>query len=626
MNYFTLALSSIRRNGRANLAYFLSNLVFIVIYFLGRLFMNHPMTYKYFHDGDGFALYGIFYLILFTLFLITSTSFYLQTRKKEIALYSLHGASFGQIGLLIMLENMVVGFFVIVTGIVVGLSLSKLFFILITPMLGTPIFTFYLSFEVIWDTVSTFGCFYIVQSILLLFMIRSNKVIKLLKERRLPTNQRKLSMVLFVIGLVLTSSTFLVPYYQPTDLFLFYFVFILAYISPLVGFYLILANYSTFYCQLTKRNDPEQPTHVLRRSRQLFQSKSIPLMGAISVFFLWLSLSSIIDLLSTYDSTMGVYKDYPFTYYLFANEKDKSKLPVYDRLLQRQLTQKKVNYKNYSFEAIILREKSGGYIRAIRYSDYQSIAAILGRKHPRLQDAQIIYLATREGNWIKQKHTENTLRIQKYQHPFQIQAIDKNIIPRHDVIVVSDKMFIQLSTIKTTSNYPPYRQLPDEKYIAYLVPQWMKNLPKLFDQEVKVSDSVSKSMMSEGFGIDSRPGFSLADNSVLSLLEAIVYFFAGVSFLYFQSYMKLEEEKEQYQILSKLGWSEKEMYQLGTWQMFIYFFIPFILGVIQNVLLNPNNLAIVSLAMGIQSLALIVYFVFARSSYLRKAIPKKEVL
>lgn len=94
--------------------------------------------------------------------------------------------------------------------------------------------------------------------------------------------------------------------------------------------------------------------------------------------------------------------------------------------------------------------------------------------------------------------------------------------------------------------------MPAESYIAYLVPQWMNNPPKLFDQEVKVSGKVSESMMSEGYGIDYRPAFSLTSSSVLSLLEAIVYFFVGASFLYFQSYARLEEEQEQYQILSKL--------------------------------------------------------------------------
>lgn len=62
------------------------------------------------------------------LFILYSLSTFLKTRKKELGILIIQGASPKQLRMLITLENMFIGLFSIITGILGGTVLAKFFF------------------------------------------------------------------------------------------------------------------------------------------------------------------------------------------------------------------------------------------------------------------------------------------------------------------------------------------------------------------------------------------------------------------------------------------------------------------------------------------------------------------
>lgn len=624
MNYFTLAMRSIRRNARANFAYFLSSVIFVFIYVISDLFVNSRSYFYYELDGDTFGFYFLIYLFLFILFLLISIGLFLETRKKEIALYRLHGTSLWQISLVIFLENMAIGFFVIVIGVILGLSFYKLFLILIAPMLHTPVFPFEFSSWKIFKVIVTFILIYLIHSVFVVIYLQFSNVATLLKDKHSPKVKSKYSIFLFFLGVLLLFTPYITKYSEMNDVI---YGFLLPFAAIACGCYLIFKYFSALYIWMTRHHNSEHPRRMIWKSQLLFQHNSVPFLGVLAAFFLWISISSISTLIANYQDAVKTVENYPFTYILYANQEGKSDFPEYDSLIQQELERNNISFKKHAFEAVILREKSGAYIRAVKYSDYRAMAEILSRKKPKLLDEQqIIYLAAQNSINQKKKPNIDTIQLKTNNIKFQIQSLEKNIIPNLDAIVVSDEKYDQLIKIKTIRNFSPYVPLSSEKYSVYYVPKWMKGNPQPFDAEENIFATVQSKVLLDGYYMSNRPASGLGASGVASLLESIVYFFAGASFLYFACYVKFEEEQVQYQLLSKLGWSEKEMRQLGTIQISFLFFVPFGLAVVEHILIDLSRWTAMFSAMGIQLIGLVVYFLFVRFSYLKKALPTREQL
>ena len=129
MTFRQFAFNNVMRNKRLYAAYFLSSLFTVSIFFTFAIFAFHPA----FFDGDmnSKALFGmgvaggIIYLFSF-FFVLYSMSSFLQSRKKEFGMLMIQGMSSGQIRLMVFLENMLIGVFATVLGIVIGLVFAKL--------------------------------------------------------------------------------------------------------------------------------------------------------------------------------------------------------------------------------------------------------------------------------------------------------------------------------------------------------------------------------------------------------------------------------------------------------------------------------------------------------------------
>lgn len=70
--------------------------------------------------------------------------------------------------------------------------------------------------------------------------------------------------------------------------------------------------------------------------------------------------------------------------------------------------------------------------------------------------------------------------------------------------------------------------------------------------------------------------------SISSVMVGIVFFVFTLSFLYFRLFTDLERDQEQYQMISKLGLSQKELKHIVTRQMIILFFLPIVVAMVHS--------------------------------------------
>lgn len=146
-------------------------------------------------------------------------------------------------------------------------------------------------------------------------------------------------------------------------------------------------------------------------------------------------------------------------------------------------------------------------------------------------------------------------------------------------VIISDAVYNEVLNIKTVDvgilqNYTIY---------GFIIKNWpettavSKNLMKSVG--TKLGDSYTFSSLSlKWLELKQQNGLL----SITSILVGVVFFAFAISFLYFRLFTDLKRDQEQYQMISKLGLSQKELKKIITTQMMILFFLPIVVAMIHS--------------------------------------------
>ncbi|MEC2922239.1 FtsX-like permease family protein, partial [Bacillus tropicus] len=122
--------------------------------------------------------------------------------------------------------------------------------------------------------------------------------------------------------------------------------------------------------------------------------------------------------------------------------------------------------------------------------------------------------------------------------------------------------------------------------------------------------------------------------SILSVLVGVVFFIFAISFLYFRLFTDLDRDKSQFQTLSKLGLTKRELKKIVTQQISILFFVPIVISVIHSSVaflairalaqsrvgvdlpVAGNSILIFTTFISVQ----IIYYLIIRRNYLRQIL------
>lgn len=141
MNIRQLALQNIKGNWRNYKVFFLSSCFAIFASFAYMSVIVHPYmqdTMWYQNVRWGLIICNVIIISFFVIFILYSTSIFIEARKKELGLYMLMGATKSNVIGVIMTEQMLVGVFANIFGIVLGMIFLKLFFMVFSMLLGLP--------------------------------------------------------------------------------------------------------------------------------------------------------------------------------------------------------------------------------------------------------------------------------------------------------------------------------------------------------------------------------------------------------------------------------------------------------------------------------------------------------
>ncbi|MEY8748357.1 ABC transporter permease [Bacillales bacterium AN1005] len=614
MTFRRFAFNNVIRNKRLYAAYFLSSMFTVMVFFTFAIFAFHEAISgndmnSSVQQGMNIAG-GIIYVFSF-FFILYSMSSFLATRKKELGLLMMQGMSVRQVRLMIFLENMVIGFFATLGGIILGLIFSKVILLIAENVLVLDdALNFYLPIQAIIVTFLSFILLFFIISLFVSYILRSRKLIDLIKGNKKSKGEPKANIFLTVSAVLLIGVGYACALIVEGAVVIVAMLPVV--VVVIIGTYLLFTQLSVYIIRKLKQN---KNIFWWKTNMILFSDLSFRMKDNARTFFMVAIISTVafsaIGTLFGFQTflTEGLKNNNPYTFSYITVDQDKEDVAfINETIAQDQMEAKHKQTKLAHYEI------GQDNIVITSENDFNRFAAFLGEDTIDIQTGEVKVVEF-TGNDYGQ--TEELLK-QKLNLNSGTSLIPKEVIysralPATDsYYVVSDQ---------------DYKELPapisEESYHAWQVIKGKDNI-------IAASEKIEKVVPPYEFYAKDYSIYQLnkAYGLVLfvGLFIGIVFFVSAGSFLYFRLYADLEEDKQKFRSISKMGLTEKELKNVLTRQTAILFFTPILVALIHGAVALTAlshffyyDLTKISLSvLGIFTLIQIIYFAIVRFFYTKQ--------
>ncbi|WP_242943300.1 FtsX-like permease family protein [Clostridium uliginosum] len=590
---FQIALRNVKRNFYNYFIYFLSMVFNVIIYFIFQSIQYNDQIEKMVGGSkkisSAFHAASVILIIFITIFIWYSNSFFIKKRKREVALYSMMGVKKKQIGRMLFYETISMGALALLIGIILGSIFSKLFSDLLIKIMGiSAIINFSISSKAIYATILVFAIIFIVASLHGYSLTYRFQLIELFKAENKGEKPPKASIVSAILAIVFIS----VGYYTSVNMFepkFFVSSFGLRvgvlFGSIIIGTYLLIKNFTTLIVKIYKKNKARyyKGINMIGVSQLQYRFKSnartltiIALLSATTLTSVGLSYSLY------YMNEKGGRDSAPFDLQYVYNKTD------YENIISAVGEDKiKNNFKLELLRTPVvfkgekppqkLYEKEEDILYLISESKYNKIMTELNKDEYTVKiknKDESVLLDSTQSKILKGDY-ENT----KYMLYPDNEDYELNVIGRKNI----DLTNVGIAGLLAVVSDETYDSFYKKENLFEITSIMLKN-PK----DATISTSIKGILNEEqkekikfvsyydyyNAGIASS-GLMLFVTGFLGL----IFLISTGSIIYFKQLTEANEEKGRYEILRKVGVSEKEIKKTISRQMLLVFLLPLILGI-----------------------------------------------
>lgn len=202
--YGKLAVTNLKNNGKSYVPYILASAFSVMMYFImDNLYRNRSLVEK----GSPLAImlsYADAVLLIFSvIFLFYINSFLIKRRKKELGIYNILGMGKGHLGKMLFLESVITTVTSIIGGILAGILLSKLVYLILLKILhmGGKI-EYRISLASTGMTTILFGAIFILIFLYNLLQMKLSNPIELLRGGNTGEREPKTKWIMTIIGIL----------------------------------------------------------------------------------------------------------------------------------------------------------------------------------------------------------------------------------------------------------------------------------------------------------------------------------------------------------------------------------------------------------------------------------------
>ncbi|MBS4192041.1 ABC transporter permease [Bacillus sp. FJAT-49705] len=644
MTFRQLILSNIKGNFQKYSSYFLSSTFTVFIFYLFSAFIFHPSVEgQNIHEIITILLISCEIVIVFftVFFVLYSNSAFMKSRKKEFGLLKLIGLENKQIAKLVFFEFTIISIGAIMVGILFGVLFSKLFFMGINAILQLEIpLAFIVPLKAIMTTIIVFFALFEFITLIGLKEIRNSEIIELIKASKKPKQPPKYSLVLVILGVLLLIGGYLLA--AVSNLVILFFSMIPILVLVILGTYLLFGQLST--AVLYRLRDSSslywKKTNMTTISMLVFKIKDNARILSIATILSAVVTSSM-GLLIWFNHFSGVAIRGPQDLIILQKGLDEKDNDSYDEV-STLAKEHEVEIKHYDKTVVLpstvtLRDEKVSSMWIMSESDYNKRAKQMKHVEPlNIDDGKAVSISpfdpTEGKNYHPPKYEEKEMNvvIAGGMETIEIQSsiYEVTFIRGQDggnafLLVTDDKIFEKWAGV-----FPRQEQLVLQDYYFGDLANASNLLTDLMNQKKDATISIY-----DGFTnyLDIKMGNNLL--LFIGLFISMLFFLASGSLIFFKLMTEIDEDRQAFSIMRKLGMTDGEVRRSVSMQMGILFFLPVVVGTVHTLFaFNSARVALGAttvlntgiIAIGFYLVFQFVYFFITRAIYMRKIVQKQS--
>ena len=624
MNFRQFAYRNVTRNKRTYVAYFLSSMFTVMVFFAFLLFAFHP-TFETINSSVRTGLLtsgGIIYVFSF-FYILYSMSTFLQSRKREFGLLMMLGASNKQIKAMVFIENLLIGTFSTLFGIGLGLLFAKTILLVAENVLIIDErLHFYVPFEAIFITLVSFLALFVVISLFVAFVLRTSKLVALIKGDQTPKKEPKASIFLSVLAALLLVIGYVIALTVKGVAVVMALIPVV--IIVMIGTYFFFTQLSVFIVRFLKRRDAifYKRTNIL-----LFSDLSFRLKDNARTFFMVAMISTVafsaIGTLFGLHSylTEGVIEINPYSISYKMDSDDQPEVMAEEvAYIDQQLTDMGLESSSETIDVAFVDMNEGYIVPILKESDYNKAAKLIGeptldvKTGEAIIDDQTVAMIS-DGPKASETLLTMTIDLEGGHTLIPAKVIQTNVFSSmNGSYVINDEDYAKLpkASMNRTSKqvYWMTEDLSRDEIVE--LGEALEDIPPY---RVAMIDYTV-------FQIERGYGPAL----FVGLFIGLIFFVSAGSFLYFRVFTDVDKEKEKFTMVTKLGLKEAELKKIITQQLAILFFSPIVVALIHGAValtalshfFDYNLITESALVLGGFTVIQLLYFVLARHFYIKQ--------
>ena len=612
--------------------------------------------------------FGIIVIALFSvIFLFYTYSFLIKRRVKEFGLYSVLGMTKKQIAKILVLETIFIAVTTIVLGIGLGIIFDKLMLLVLLKLFSAGVsFGFSITPIAIVFSVLLFGGIYFLLLLYTVIKIARLRIVALLKDENKGEKEPKSRWILAIIGLALIGYGYYTAQtvQNPVKALL---VFFYAVVAVIIGTYLVFMAVSITVLKIMKNNKNfyYKPKNFISVSGLLYRMKRnavglanicilstmvLVTMGSTSALYAGMEKSYNERfprqlMIAGYHSTSDKLKEIENNAKLSAKEAGTevedmvsyNSVPIVGRLVEDK----------FNFESNIGIDLSNvKMIVVLELKDYNKTA----NKNITLESNEILLHIDKKGNYnhnnISLNGSDYKIKEKLSEFPGTIGSAAANIMDTYYVVVKDNKEAEKIAAQLAAGMEELSKEDAKSRGIittgAPTVQNYVAFNIKDTTKEAKVIESFKKLEKQSGIEIEGKDENKLTFRGVfasflfIGVFISLIFVTSQVVIMYYKQISEGYEDKGNFEIMRKVGITDKQIKQSIRSQVLLIFFSPLIIATLHTIVAYPfiekilrlflitdNSIFLQALAVTIVVFAIFYLIVYAITSKIYYRIIKE---
>ncbi|HHY76791.1 MAG TPA: ABC transporter permease [Firmicutes bacterium] len=633
MTLSRISVSNVRGMARKYAAFIATSTLAVLVFYLFASFVMHPDAANNHYAQTQLVRSGLlvseYIIVSFTFFFILySSSAFIRARKKEFGLLALLGATKSQMSRIIVTEHVLIGLFGILSGLGLGIPLSKVMLGIMSRMLKvtSPIRFMVVVPAVLW-TAGLFFILFIAIGVITTLQISPRQVVSLLREHQRPKAYPRYSGLVALLSLILVGGGYwvawsvdgrtLVPAMLPVTAVVSLGTF-LFFAQASIGILTALRKKTSFLYRNLNLLTVGDLVFRMRENARVLASVAVLSACVITAVATIYTAQAVLlmDMETVYGHALTIAvrgeTDPVHIVPRIREILDDESLKVTEEVVLRGL----IGFSEGNRRTLVIPETS--FNEWLESSGTNVPEVFLGPDDAAQLSAAVLEPSS-DAFTMEITYGDLSRNVNCRLWPF-LRVNYPSAVTRF--LVVDDSLFDSLAGGARDEDLVVFASYEFENWRGSLV----ATTRALSSLKGRVLDYTSRAEAYE----DMRR--KLALTAMIGIFVTVLFFIAAGSTLYFRLFSEIEEDREKYGIMEKLGISKEEIGTVISRQLLVFFFAPIAVGslhcafamkALSNVLagvpwpfMGVYRYALASMA-GFAAIQ-VVYFVAARRAYVRE--------